>query len=324
MRVVDLFVRSALSSNACRMPILQGANHPTLASQVGVGGFSCGAIEARATIEMGVDCDPEPLRVWASNVPGAKAVLTTLGPSCTDLDLPPPAPDLHVHLSPPCQAFSRARANSATQPEVQNSLELLRWSIDLVLSRGDFSWSLEEVPAPAVRLTLQDYAKLHPALVGWAVFDCADFGCPQNRQRLIAGPPAMIRKLQESPVERRISVREAFERAELTTPSAFFKNNTTNRDKTACTRSIEECAFTVCAGHGLTWAADREGNTVSVMTARQSALLQGFPLTWTIPSGSSTGQRAVGTNVPSNLPLNLASAIGTLTHTPTSTHHLLR
>ena len=243
---------------------------------------------------MGVDCDPAPLRVWKANVPDAKAVLTTLGPNCTDLELPPPAPDVHVHLSPPCQAFSRARANSATQPEVQSSLELLRWSVDLVLSRGDFSWSLEEVPVPAVRLLLQEYAKLHPAKVAWAVFDCADFGCPQNRQRLIAGPPAIIRKLQESPVEKRISVREAFERAGLTTPSAFFKNNTTNGDKTACTRSIEECAFTVCAGHGLTWAADREGSTVSVMAAWRRAVLQSFPLAWKIPSGSRTGQRAVG------------------------------
>jgi len=56
-------------------------------------------------------------------------------------------------------------------------------------------------------------------------------------------------------------------------------------------------AFTVCAGHGLTWAADREGSTVSVMTARQSAVLQGFPLAWKIPSGSRTGQRSVGTSM---------------------------
>ena len=106
----------------------------------GVGGFSCGALEAGGEVILGVDCDSVPLRLWASNVPDAQAVLTTLGPRCADLELPPPAPDLHVHLSPPCQAFSRARASSATQPEVQSALELLRWSIDLVLSRGDFSW----------------------------------------------------------------------------------------------------------------------------------------------------------------------------------------
>ena len=224
----------------------------------GVGGFSCGALEAGGEVILGVDCDSVPLRLWASNVPDAQAVLTTLGPRCADLELPPPAPDLHVHLSPPCQAFSRARASSATQPEVQSALELLRWSIDLVLSRGDFSWSLEEVPVPTVRLLLQEYAKLHPTKVAWAVFDCADFGCPQNRQRLIAGPPGMIRKLQESPVERRISVKEAFERAGLTTPSSFFKNNTTNRDKSACTRSTEECAFTVCAGQKTLHTPHRE------------------------------------------------------------------
>jgi hypothetical protein len=213
----------------------------------GVGGFSCGALEAGADVVLGIDSDSVPLRVWASNVPGARAKLKTLGPGC-ELELPPAAADVHVHLSPPCQAFSRARANSASESEVNGSLALLRWCIDLVISRGDVSWSIEEVPVPAVRLLFQEYAKANPTKVSWAVLDCASFGCPQNRQRLIGGPPDMIRLLQESPVERRLSVREGFERVGLTTPSLFFKNNTTNRDKSACTRSVEDCAFTVCAG----------------------------------------------------------------------------
>lgn len=47
-------------------------------------------------------------------------------------------------------------------------------------------------------------------------------------------------------------------------------------------------------GHGLTWAASRQGETVSVMTSRHSAILQGFPLRWRLPSGSRVAQRAVG------------------------------
>ena len=63
---------------------------------------------------------------------------------------------------------------------------------------------------------------------------------------------AMIRELQETSEARRVCVREAFERAGMTPGAPFVKNNTTTlRNKTACTRSIEECAFTVCAGHGL-------------------------------------------------------------------------
>jgi len=147
----------------------------------GVGGFSCGALEAGAEVILGIDSDTVPLRVWASNVPGAKAKLKTLSPM-SELDLPPASPDVHLHLSPPCQAFSRARANSASESEVNGSLDLLRYCIDLVLARGDFSWSIEEVPAPAVRLLFQEYAKSHPMKVSWAILDCADFGSPQNRR----------------------------------------------------------------------------------------------------------------------------------------------
>ena len=39
---------------------------------------------------------------------------------------------------------------------------------------------------------------------------------------------------------------------------------------------------------------DNDGVTVSVVTARDSAILMGFPLTWTLPKGSRAAQRAVG------------------------------
>ena len=58
-------------------------------------------------------------------------------------------------------------------------------------------------------------------------------------------------------------------------------------------RRVETQSFCVCAGHALTWC-DADGKTVSVMTARDSAILMGFPLTWTLPKGSRAAQRAVG------------------------------
>ena len=241
-----------------------------------------------------MDSDPTPLRIWRSNVRDGKAVLLELGPSCKGLQLPPSAPDLHLHASPPCVVFSRARANSATSCELKIGTAQIRWFLDLVVSRREFSWSMENVNVPAVRNVLAEYTSKHPNLVRFAVFDAATFGSPQNRQRVIAGPPALIRKLQETPVERRVCVREAFEHAGQTPASDHFKNNTTNRDNAACTRSTEECAFTVCAGHALTWST-RDGNTVSVMTSRESAILMGFPKDWRLPSGSRASQKAVGT-----------------------------
>ena len=43
----------------------------------------------------------------------------------------------------------------------------------------------------------------------------------------------------------------------------------------------------------MTWC-DAGGGTVRVMTARDSAMLMGFPTTWALPKGSRAAQRAVG------------------------------
>ena len=58
-------------------------------------------------------------------------------------------------------------------------------------------------------------------------------------------------------------------------------------------RNVETQSFTVCAGHALTWC-DTVGKTVRVMTARESAILMGFPSTWALPHGARQSQRAVG------------------------------
>ena len=91
----------------------------------------------------------------------------------------------------------------------------------------------------------------------------------------------------------RVSVREAFASRGLVMPATHFKNQTRNRDRTPCVRSVREQSFTVCASHALTWC-DREGKTHKVMTARESAVLMGFGPAWRLPKGSRNAQRAVG------------------------------
>jgi len=90
-----------------------------------------------------------------------------------------------------------------------------------------------------------------------------------------------------------VSVREAFAEQGQTVPAPCFKNQTRGRDGLPCRRSVEEQAFTVCASHALTWA-ERDGRTVKVMTARDSAVLMGFGTSWRLPKGSRAAQRAVG------------------------------
>ena len=62
----------------------------------GLGGFSAGALAAGAEAILGVDRGPVPLKLWSVNVPGGRAVLTSLGPSGNAVSLlPPPSPHLH-------------------------------------------------------------------------------------------------------------------------------------------------------------------------------------------------------------------------------------
>ena len=279
----------------------------------GLGGFSAGAVEAGASVVLGVDQvrdttarirtrepdesvpsqDPIPLKRWSANVGiEARATLATLGPNGDNVELPPAADDLHVHASTPCTELSSAKI-SATPQDVESGLAMLRWAIELVLQRGDRSWSLEQVSTPKTRALLADFQSRLPDKVAYATLDAADFGSCQTRSRLIAGPPLLIQRLQEMPASARLSVRAAFASQGMAVPAPYYKNQTRSRDGTPCMRSVEQQSHTVCSGHGLTWC-DTDGRTVKVMSARDSAILMGFPMHWTLPPGSRTGQKAVG------------------------------
>ena len=259
----------------------------------GLGGFSAGAIAAGAEVTLGVDHDPVPLKLWGANISGGRAVLSSLGPSGDDVSLPPPSPHLHIHASTPCTDLSPARGRSATPADVASGVGMLRWALDLVLERGDYSFSLENVSTPKTREVLADYAARFPEKVAFATLDAADFGSPQTRIRLIAGPPALVKLLQEMPSSRRVSVREAFASHGIEVPAAYLKNQTRGRDGEPCRRSVEEQSFTICASHALTWA-NRDGQTVKTMSARDSAVLMGFDAAWRLPKGSRAAQKAVG------------------------------
>jgi len=174
---------------------------------------------------------------------------------------------------------------------------MLRWAVRLVLERNERSWSLENVPTKATRALMVELAAADPERVAWGVFDSADFGAPQSRRRLIAGPPELIRMLvQGIPSARRVSMRDAFDKEGVQLPAVYCKNQTRSQNGGPTMRGVETQSFTVCAGHPLTWC-DANGKTVRVMTARDGAVLMGFPSTWALPTGSRAAQRAVGNAV---------------------------
>ena len=257
----------------------------------GLGGMTCGAIEAGAEVVLAVDSDPTPLKVLGANAPQTTIIVATLGEGRDEVSLPPAAPDLHVHLSTPCTEISVARRG--TSADTTGGLQMIRWAVSFALDRNEHSWSLENVPTKATRALMAELVAANPKRVAFGVFDSADFGAPQSRRRLIAGPPEVIRMLQGIPYARRVSVRDAFNRAGKELPAAYCKNQTRSQNGRPTMRGVETQSFTVCAGHALTWC-DADGKTVSVMTARDSAILMGFPLTYTLPKGSRAAQRAVG------------------------------
>ena len=243
---------------------------------------------------LGIDNNPVPLKLWAANVgSSARVVVSTLGPDSDPLpELPPAAKDVHVHASTPCTALSSAK-QSATQADVSNGVAMLRWALDLFLERGDHSWSIENVSTPTTRKVLEEYRTRFPDRVAFATLCASDFGACQTRIRLIAAPPRLIKRLQEMPAAKRLSVREAFAQHGLDVPAPCFKNQTMGRGGAPCVRNVEQQSHTVCASHPLTWSSS-DGRTVRVMTPRESAILMGFPAGWRLPKGSRVGQRAVG------------------------------
>ena len=259
----------------------------------GIGGYSAGAVSVGCEVAMGVEMDDKVLRPFAANSRG-QAVCAVIGKD--EIPWPDQSPDLLVHLSPPCTALSKARAGSASETDVESGLELLRLSLDLVLDKGYSNWSLENVSTTTTRALLDGYVERHPERIAYATFDAADYGTPQTRVRLIASSPATIRNMREEPV-RRVTVADAFAAAGLPLPAQHLKSNTSNRDGSPCVRSVQEQAFTVTASHPLTWCG-HDGSTVRCLSPRESALLQGFPPGWRLPTGSRMGIRAAGNAIP--------------------------
>ena len=244
---------------------------------------------------LGVDSDAAPLKLWATNCsPAGRAACATIGVDA--VDWPEAAPDVHVHLSPPCTSLSKARAGSASASSVATALDAVRWCVQLVLDKGYSSWSMENVATPAVVACVAELARQHPDRVAHLTLDAADYGVGSNRTRLIASTPAVIRALKELPVQR-VSVADALAAAGLPLPAEYIKSNTSNRDGTPCMRSTQQPAFTVTASHPLIWCT-RAGVTVRCLYVAESAALMGFSPDWKLPLGSRAGLRAVGNAVP--------------------------
>ena len=258
----------------------------------GIGTFSDGAIQAGAEVVFASESNPMLSKLLVANVPYAKTSTRTYGPGGSNDYLPDTAPDLHLHVTCP----SKSQAGKKSDTVLQKAMDNLRWSIDFIFARGDASWSVELLPSVEIKAELDVYKARFPAEIDWTRADATEFGAPQSRVRIIAGPPKLIERLREMPVSRLVGVRDAFFKAGLTVPAPSFKNQTRRRDGTAHCRTVEQPAFTVCASHGLTWC-HKNGKTVRTMSTEESAVLMGISSDWVLPRGSRDGQRAVASGM---------------------------
>ena len=252
---------------------------------------------------LGIDNNSEAIACFAASVPGARKLCETMPSQRVDW---PSGEDVHAHFSPPCTALSRARAGSATEEQVEGGIEHLRWSVQTGLSRFA-SFSVETVSVPRTRALIEGEVRANPKRLACAVVECADYGVPQTRRRLIAGPPHLIARLKEAPVARRVSVADAFGGRP---PAPYLKNTTSRRSEeggTHCVRSCEEAAFTVCGARSLSWC-NAEGKTVRCMPAVDLAVLQTLPRDWVLPKRTRAATLAVGNAVPSRLASSIMRA----------------
>lgn len=152
---------------------MRGRSMRVIDAFCGTGGWSAGSVAAGCTPVLGIDSDEKPLRIWATNCPGGRAACAVIGAD-DSIKWPEAAPDVHLHLSPPCTSLSKARAGSAPAGTVAAALEAVCWCVQLVIDKGYTSWSLENVATPAVVACVTELAQKHPTRVACVVLDAAD------------------------------------------------------------------------------------------------------------------------------------------------------
>ena len=262
----------------------------------GIGGFSEGARQAGHQVVMAIDSDEGALATHRANHPDCNHVLATLPGG-----LPPLPRDAHWHASPPCQAVSQANRR-VRQEQREDAISLVEWFLSLVESRRPKSWSMEQAATPVTIRILEKRRERVPELFEYAVVNFAHYGVPQDRRRLIAGTPSLVKRFVQ-----RVSPPRAVADVMDSLPSRFIMNSTTN---TPCAggfrrlrpeehmRNVERPSYTVLACNPLKWAGE-DGTVVRKLTEEEAALLQMFPSTYCLGSGSATSRRrGVGNAIP--------------------------
>lgn len=264
----------------------------------GIGGFSEGARRAGHRVVMAVDADATALATHRANHREcARHVHATLPAGLPPL---PTTGRWHLHASPPCQSLSQANRR---RPDAPAGLALVAWYLALVERARPTTWSLEQVATPATVGLLAEWRARHPATCDYEVVWCYRYGVPQNRNRLVAGSPELVRRLRA-----RADLADATVRAALPdAPTAWLMSATDNTpDRHGGHRPLrpEECmrptsrpSYTVLTSKVPRWVR-ADGEVVRRLTPRECARLQTFPDAYEL---GARAYRGVGNAMPVEL-----------------------
>lgn len=276
----------------------------------GCGGASEGARQAKAEVVLAVESDPAIARVYALNH-GDHMRVQTLGGDVTafagELRARFDLARLHLHGSPPCQRLSQA---NQTTRDPAAGLTLVAWYLELVEALQPRSWSMEQVPHPAVQELLGARG------VPFAIVNALDFGVPQSRVRLVAGSEHVVRALERRkgtgpttlPVHVLPSLRPA---ARYQLCSATCNQPVkVRRDGVRHTvghrpmrpgeggRNLHTPSHTVWGKPGRVYDCESE-RVVRKLTPAECAVLQGFPLGYALCDRSTArSHQVVGNALP--------------------------
>ena len=256
----------------------------------GGGLFSFGAASAGMRVVEAVDCCPEALALYKLNFK-TDVSCASLGLGLQEYTFPKPRSRLHVHLSPPCQELSNAKSGARSN----YGIEMLRWSIE-VGSLHD-SFSVETVHTGQTLALAKGMTTATPGRVAYGVYDAINFGCAQNRVRLIIATPDIIKRLNEAPASARVSVEDAFRANGVPIPhgATHVKNSSVVVER-ANLRPVQGPAFTCCASRALSFCTS-DGTTVVSMKPEHTRILMGLPTTYTLSNKQRIDQRVLGNGV---------------------------
>ena len=273
----------------------------------GIGGASQGASEAGLTVLLGVDFCDKLLAIHADNHPEAVHKCGTLPP--LDASLLPARGRWHLHGSPPCTILSNLN-HSATEADQDHATGLVRWFLEFAIASRATSWSMEQVPSREVVHEVKEAMRRAPGKVDYCVVDCFRLGVPQNRKRLFAGTPLLIRKLRSRRVPSRF-VADLFEepRGTHTRLEAFQSSSRRRIDGKIVTQAISHThddlcrplnvpCHTVTASNGLRWASPGTQKNSFKMNCDDLKLIQTFPPSYKLKCGTTLGRQGIGNAVP--------------------------